>query len=250
MIKKLYKPILILAYMQNIFKKIFSENIDENVHNDFIKFGRGEFKNKYLIEAKRQKDKWSIKTSAEFSNYLVMKCLEDASPEEKIYVKGIIICTFDLSKEIDFEIENIKKYMGIQQYKINTNIEAGKIIKLMEKYPRFHYGLSFKTKNCELKIKEKTPKGAKPSAKSENGLKTDFCSLKTSRKDIIDDLFFDFPDFDFISVNHTIKIDEVILSNGIKDPVQLREMAKKKGKIIREISIDGRKERSEKEFVA
>lgn len=236
--------------MQNIFKKIFSGNIDENVHSDFLKFGRGEFKDKYLIEAKKQKDKWSIKTSAEFSNYFVRKCLENISAEEEIDVTGVIICTFDIRKEVDFEIHDVKKYMGIQQYVIRGKAKAGQIIKLMEKYPRVHYGLSFKIHDCELKIKEKAPKSGKPATKGENGIGAGFCSLKTTRKDFIDDLFFDFPDFNEINVRHTLKIDEVILPSGIKDPVQIREMAKKKGVIIREIEVDGRKEKREMGFVA
>ena len=60
--------------MSSVLKKIFSEQSDEEVHNEFIKFGKGVFENRYLLEAKKQKDKWAIKTSAEFSNFLVRSC--------------------------------------------------------------------------------------------------------------------------------------------------------------------------------
>ena len=37
-----------------IIKKIFEGEFDEQVHNQFLKFSRGEFKNKYLINGKKQ----------------------------------------------------------------------------------------------------------------------------------------------------------------------------------------------------
>ena len=40
-----------------IIKKIFDGQPDEEVHSDFLKFGKGEYRNKFLVEAKRQKDK-------------------------------------------------------------------------------------------------------------------------------------------------------------------------------------------------
>ena len=37
-----------------VVKKIFEGNFDEEVHNDFLKFGRGEYNNRYLLEGKKQ----------------------------------------------------------------------------------------------------------------------------------------------------------------------------------------------------
>ena len=59
-----------------VVKKIFDGVFDEEVHLSFLKFGRGEYKNKFLLEGKKQKSKWAIKTGAEFANFLVRKCLE------------------------------------------------------------------------------------------------------------------------------------------------------------------------------
>ena len=72
--------------MKNTIAKIFSGETDEEVHSDFIKFSRGIFQDRYLIEGKKQKEKWSIKTSAEFANFFVRRCLEK-SPGE-INIKG------------------------------------------------------------------------------------------------------------------------------------------------------------------
>ena len=232
--------------MKSVLKKIFEEDIDQEVHDEFLKFGRGRFENKYLLEGKKQKDKWSIKTGSEFSNFLVKKLLENEKGE--IEINGVIVCTFDIRGDIGFEVSKVKQFMGVKQFIIKCKTEVGKIIDLMNKYPKAHYGLSFKTKDCELKIKPKTPKSAKPAAKGESGPKVDFCALKTSDKNIIDDLFFDFPEFKEIKIKNTLLIDSVILPEGEKDPVKIREMAKKKGKIIREIEVDGRIEKKEKDF--
>ena len=224
--------------MESFLKKIAEKKFDEDVHSEFIKFSKGVFDNRYLIEAKKQKDKFSIKTSAEFANYFVRSCLEKVNGE--IEVKGVIISTFDISKEVNFEISNVKKYMGIQQLIINTKTTADKILKVMEKYPRSFYGLSFITNDSELKIKEKAPKSGKPSAKGERGPKADFCSLKTTNKKIIDNLLFDIPEFKEVSVNHTIKINDIEIPNGVNDPQKIREMAKRKGTIVRKINVDGK----------
>lgn len=232
--------------MESFLKNIFAGKSDESAHNEFIKFSKGIFTNRYLMQAKKQKSQWAIKTSSEFANFLVSKCLEKTHGE--IAVKGLIVCTFDLKDEIPFEIEKVKQFMGVKQYVINTKVNAQKLLDLTNKFPRVFYALSFSTPNCDLKIKPKMPKSGKPSTKAKEEPKADFCSLKTNEKEIIDDLFFDFPNFKEIFIKHTIKIDEIILPQGIDDPKKMRELAKRKGQIIREISIDKREEKKQADF--
>ena len=95
-----------------VVKKIFDGAIDEEVHNDFMKYGKGEFHSKYLISGKRQKDKWVLKPGAEMVNHLVRKCLKKVSG--KIQVNGIIVSTINLGDdELGFEVEKRKNFMGI-----------------------------------------------------------------------------------------------------------------------------------------
>jgi len=237
--------------MESFLKKIFSNKKDDEVHNEFIKFSRGVFNNKYVIEAKKQSDKYSIKTSAEFANFLVKKCLEKAIGE--IDVTGIIVSTLDLRKESGYLFspgEKVKQFMGIKQLIVEGKIDTKKILDTMEKYPRAFYALSFKTNDSELKIKQKAPKSAKPSNKGEADVKADFCSLKTNDREIINDLFFDFPDFKEIKINHSIQIDNIVLPKNIDDPVKIRELAVRKGKIIRKIVVDGKIIQKEQIFEA
>lgn len=238
-----------------ILKKIFKGECDEEkIHEEFIKFSKGEFENRYLIEAKKQAKNWAIKTSAEFSNFLVKKCLIKSN-EEKIPMKGAIISTLDLRDEVKFEIEKTKNFQGVRQLVINTEIEPQEILELMEKYPRIFFALSFSTQDCQLKIKAKPPKSGKPKTKSNDGEgpKADFCSLKTTDLDIVRDLFFDVDNLEQvkeIKINHTLKIEKLIYPKDLEGlkPEEIREKSKREGIIVRNINVDGEDMQRQAEF--
>ncbi len=234
--------------MENTIKKIFSGKTDEEVHSEFLKFSRGIFENRYLLEGKKQKDRWSVKTSSEFANFLVRRYLEKISG--KVKMTGAIICTFSLQGKIEYE--RVKQFAGVKQHLINAEIEAAKIISLMNEFPRAFYALSFSTSDGELKIKAKAPKSAKPGTKTKDdeGPRADFCSIKTSDASLVSDLFFDFPNFNEIAVKHTLDINEIEIPKGVADPVQMREKSIRKGTVKRLVEVDGRKEMKEISFVA
>ncbi len=233
-----------------IIKKVFDKNFDEEVHSGFLKFGRGEFSDRFLLEGKRQKDKWSIKADAEFANYLVQKCLEEIDGE--VEIKGVIISTLDLEDEIDFDIKKKGNFQGIRKLQIDTSVNKQKILDLMEKYPRVFFALSFKTPESQLKIKPKAPKSGKPKTKGDEKPKAGFCSIKTTNRQVVNDLFFDYPDFKEISIRHTINITDIVYPDNIDSlkPAEIREQSKRKGVIIRNVEIDGNSQLSKAEFVA
>lgn len=228
-------------------KKIFNKVFDEGVHSDFLKFGKGEFKDKYLVDGKKQADKWVIKTGPEFANHLVKMGVEKTSG--KIKVTGVIVSTM----QMDISISNgLKQFMGIKQYKIDSEIEASKILEIMGKYPRAFFALSFSLPDYELKIKAKAPKSAKPST-SEKEPKAEFCSLKTNDFNVVKELFFDYPNFNKeIAVKHIVKIDQIVYPKDFAKmkPEDVREQSKRKGIIIREIVADGKPVKSEASFEA
>ena len=236
--------------MKSVINKIFSGEFDADVHEAFVKFSKGVFENRYLVEGKKQANKWAIKTSSEFANFFVKKVLENASGE--LNVKGIIVSTSNLEPDCEFEIGKIKKYMGIKQLIIDCSTTPDKILNLMEKHPRAFYALSFSTGNYDLKIKAKPPKSAKPGnkTKDDGGPKADFCSLKTVNKEILDDLFFDVSDFKEAKVVHTVEIKEIEIPKDFKTPEEMREKAVRKGVVKRAMKIDGREDFKEKEFEA
>ncbi len=229
-------------------KKIFEGVFDEEVHTNFLKFGRGEHKNKYLIEGKKQSKKWAIKAGAEYTNFLVKRCLEKING--LVNVKGVLVSTSDLRDEINFEIKKVSNFQGVRRHIVDTEVEASQILDLMAKYPRVFFALSFKGDDFVLKIKPKGPKSEKKGKEGE-GLVIDFCSLKTEDKTIINELFFEVGDFQEVFINHTINVTDIIYPGNVENlkPTEIRELAKRKGIVIRKVNADGIEKTSEAEFV-
>ncbi len=233
-----------------IIEKIFNGNFDSEIHNDFIKFSRGEFKDRYLIDAKKQANKWAVKTSCEFSNFLVRSCISKC--KNSVNVSGIIATTLDLKKDIKFEVSKISQFQGVKKYIISTNVNSIDLIDLMDKYPRAFFALSFKNNDFELKIKAKPPKSGK-SGKDEEEIKADFCTLKTNDDKILNDFFFDTGiNFKEAKINHTVKIENIIYPKNIDGmkPAEIRENSKRQGVLVRNICIDGNITKKEAKFIA
>jgi len=230
----------------NFIKKVFDNDVDESVHSQFIKFSKGEFRDRALIEAKNSRGKYTIKTSAEFANELVRDVVEKLG-ENKTNVKGAVVSTNDLTGELDFQSK--KQFQGVKRYLIDKDMSGEDIIELMDKFPKAFFALSFETGDTKLKIKPKAPKSAKPKNKGD-APKPDFCKLKTSNKELGNSFVFEKPDFKTAEITHTFLINEIIPPEGETDFAKIREMAKRKGKIIREAVIDGQKIESEREFEA
>jgi hypothetical protein len=236
--------------MESVIHKIFSGKTDEIIHTEFVKFSKGIFDNRYLVEGKKQANKWAIKTSSEFANFFVKKILENFTGEVKI--KGIIVSTIDLEADCDFPVEDVKKYMGIKQLVLNCSTTSEKILSVIKKHPKAFYALSFSVGDYDLKIKAKAPKSGKPGTKTkggdDEGPKADFCSLKTTDKSIVEDLFFDHPAFEEIRVRHLLEIKDIEIPRSFKTPEEMRERAVRKGVIKRFVEVDGKKEIKEKNF--
>jgi hypothetical protein len=231
-----------------IIKKIFEKNFDDEVHGDFLKFGKGEFKDKYLIECKRSAGKTSIKTGPEFANYLVRKGLERANG--KISISGVIVSTLQLDVPIS---KGIKQFMGIKQYQVSGEIDSKQILDLMNKYPRAFFALTFSLPDYELKIKPKAPKSAKPAATGEKEPKAEFCSLKTSDKSFEKEFLFDVnQEFKTLTIKHNLMINEMIYPKNFANmkPEEVRAQSKRNGTLIRELTIDGKVEKREAPFEA
>jgi hypothetical protein len=233
-----------------IIKKIFDGVFDEEVHANFLKFGRGEYKDKYLLDGKRQAKKWSVKAGAEYANFLVRRCLEKVGGP--VEVKGVIVSTLDLRDEISFEVSKVKNFQGVRKHVIEGEVNPDEVFALMDKYPKAFFAFTFKGDGFVLKIKAKAPTSGKPGKAKEGGPVADFCSLKTEDKGIVDELFFGVGDFQEVSVNHTIEVSDIVYPSNMDElkPAEVREMAKRKGVVKRRVVADGIEKNSEAEFTA
>ncbi len=236
--------------MDFFIKKIFDGKDDDVfVHLQFQKYSRGEFRDKALVKAKNSKGLYSISTTAEYANELVRAVAEKLTKKTK--VEGVVVSTMDLKNQLKFS--DIKQFMGVKQYKINTEMDSQEIINLCDKFPSCFIALSFTTEDgTELKIKQKAPKSAKPSTKTDEKPPVDFCKIKTSDKKFVKNLLFDLDvdNFKNVEIDHDFIIEDIEVDYSIKDPKEMREKAKRKGKVVRKIDIDGKKEIKEKRFIA
>ncbi len=232
----------------NFIKKIFDNQIDNSIHLQFQKFSKGEFRDRALIEAKKQADGYKIKTSPEFANELV-KIIAKKLGDKKTQVSGSLFTTLNI--EIGCK-EKKKSPQGIINYVIEKEMSGKEILDLLEKFPKCFFALSFSVEENILKIKTKAPKSGKPKNKEEEP-KADFCSLKTSDSEIGKNFVFEKPDFHHAIIKHTFLIEKIEIPNELKnskDFAKIREESKRVGKIIRIANIDGKEMRSEKEFGA
>ncbi len=233
----------------NFIKKVFDEKVDEEVHLQFQKFSKGEFRDRALIDAKNSKGKYTIKTSAEFANELV-RAVAELVGKEKVKVTGAIVSTNDLTGEIDFKEK--KQFQGVKRYIIDKEMTGDKIIDLLDRFPKTFFALSFEVGDTKLKIKPKAPKSGKPGKGGEKP-KIDFCNLKTTNKELAESFIFENTDFKKAEVNHTFFIEDIVIPDELKnekDFAILREKALRKGRIVRKTIIDEKEMKSEKNFEA
>ena len=234
----------------NFIKKIFLGEIDNDVHMQFQKYSRGEFRNKAEIHAKQSKGKFTINTGADFANDLV-KDMARKLGSEKTNVTGAVISTSDLTGKIKFKSK--KQFQGVKNYGIDEEMSGNEILRLLEEFSKTFFALSFKTKDSELKIKPKAPKSGKPGKETEERKKPDFCKLTTTDKNLALEFIFEKPNFKGAEINHTYFIEEIKIPENLrneKDFAIVREKSLRKGRIVRTAKIDGKEIREEKEFEA
>ncbi len=232
--------------MDCFIKKITEGKSDEIVHLQFQKFSRGAFKERAMIKARYGPKGFSLATTAEYANDLVRSMAEKLG-DAKTEVTGVIVSTMNLEGRVPSSSK--KQFMGIKQYIIAGQMSGKEIVKLCEGVPEAFFALSFKAGETELKIKAKAPKSAKPST-SEKGPKIDFCSVKTTDSAFIRQFIFESHAFKEFEAKHTFVIEDIILPQKYSSPEELRKLAKRKGKLVRETVIDGIKKSHEYPFVA
>ncbi|MBU0894356.1 MAG: hypothetical protein KKF48_04720 [Nanoarchaeota archaeon] len=231
----------------NFIKKIVEKQIDEPVHKQFIRFGKGEYGGRFLLTLWKTK-KIKLKTSFEFVNDLVLLCSEFGNCK----VSGIV-----LSKE------NIAKILSEKNIKGNSETKKGGLyyqnnISDQELTPeqlieleKASYAtlLNIEGEGFKLKIKKKLPKPGK----SEDKIDDKFCQLEADEKyysKIKQYLFWDIPETKKVNIKHSVIVEKLIIPEGEKDYSKIRELAKRKGKIIRKIMIDNKETSKEIEFEA
>jgi len=231
----------------NFIKKVVEGKVDEGVHKQFTRFGKGEYGGRFLLSLWKTKN-IKVKSSFEFANDLVALCSEFGNCK----VSGIVISKKSLSntlKEKNICGNVVVKKGGLYYENSIPNQElSGEQLKELESNSYFTL-LDLEGEGFKLKIKKKLPKPGK----KEDKIDGKFCQLEIDEKfysKIKEDLFWDVPDSKKIKIKHKIIVESIIIPEGEKDFSKIRELAKRKGKIIREAEINEQKIEKEYKFEA
>lgn len=217
--------------MESFITKILTGKSDGDSHRHLVRFGKGDYKRRFLISLRRG-DKIKVKTSFEFANDLVRFVNEN----KDVKFSGKV-----LTKEKVAGREG-KKKAGVFVYEI---VESS-----LEGFDKvYFYLLDANDSEIVLKMKKALPKPGKDAEKIDDG----FCSLTVTPKywNVLKEAFFrDIPECKKAEIEHELKINDIILPKNEKDPVKVRELALRKGVIIRKMIIDDRETQKEIPFEA
>lgn len=222
--------------MRCFIRKIFERKINEKVHSQFVRFGKGNYEGRAALNLQKS-GKIKLKGSFEYADDFVLLCCELGN----IKFSGIV-----LSKE-KLGLENEKKKSGIYSYNVG-DLSCDDIKRIYEK--SYFMLLDGKGEGVELKIKKKLPK---PGKSGEGKVDVKFCQLESDLRHwqkIKEEFFWDVGDCKKVSVNHTYNIYDLMIPKDEKDFEQMRIKTKRKGKLIRKIEADKREQVREIEFEA
>jgi len=214
--------------MESFVKMIFEGNICEECHRHFVRFGKGKYERRFLINVNVGK-KVKIRGSFEWANDFVKFIREN----KEVKFSGNI-----LSKD-KIPGKDGKKKSGGFVYEISDSSLEG-----FE--DAYFYLLNVDEEDIVLKIKKKLPKPGKSADKIDGK----FCSMDLDLKywpKVREIFFWDVSEnVKKVKIAHDVIIEEIVIPSGEEDPIKIRELAKRKGRIIRKIEAD--KEESSKEF--
>jgi hypothetical protein len=219
----------------NFVKKVFEDDIDEKTHSQFVRFGKGIYKRRFLVSLWKTK-MIKVKGSFEFANNFTLF----SSKLGEMNFNGEILS----KKEIPGFSGKMKAGKLVYEVKNLTSEDVKEIYDQV-----YYFLLDGEGEGIKLKIKKKLPKPGK----NEDKIDDKFCQLELDNKHyqkVKDDFFWDVPDGKKINVDHELHIDEIIMPKGEKDYAKLRELSKRKGKIIRHAIVDDKEINKEKEFEA
>ena len=216
--------------MDCFLKKVLGGKGDEDSHKYFIRFGKGIYKKRFVLSYSRG-SKIKVRGSFEWANDFVnfVKERGDVKFSGKILMKNKVA-----GKEG-------RKKGGCFVYEVSES-------KIEEFENAYYYLLDANSGDIVLKIKKALPKPGKDSEKIDNK----FCSLDLDTKywsALKEAFFWDLGDCKKALIENELQISEIVMPSGIDDPAKVRELAGRKGKIIRRINCDGKENVKEYEFV-
>lgn len=222
----------------SFIKKIFSEKTDDSVHTQFVRFSIGDY---YPRAAMKIKTGNVIKFSSgfEYGNDFVRFIAENVTGE--VDVSGKIYAKKDFTSEL---VDSKEKKKGFFIGLVSRKMPAKDLVKIINTFDADTYFLlNVKSNDAELKISQSphNPRGK---------YKEDFCKFIVKgdlAKKAFAEFAFDVPGMaKEILIKHRFLIDDVQIPKEFeKDLVLARIMARRVGKVVRELTYDGKEEKKE-----
>ena len=223
----------------NFMKKIYENNPDEVAHNKFTRFGVGTFEREE-ITVKVTGKKVKVQTGPEYID-IILKIFSTLSNED-INVKGKIISTQNIEDKIKNNGLEITNKRG-NKYEIEGVLSPEEFKNLLESMNDCFLLFNANSGVNKIKTGKSLPKPGKLIEKFVTG---EFG--KDSLDMIKEEFLYDGGDFvKEAKFKHTYLIEEIIVDDSLieKDPKRARLEAKRKGKVIRESTIDGNENKIE-----
>ncbi|MCL6500875.1 MAG: hypothetical protein K6T16_02475 [Candidatus Pacearchaeota archaeon] len=223
-------------------KKIFENKIDESVHKQFVRFGKGTYEKRAVMNIAKRPSSLRISTTFEYAIDLIIFVTSLATT---VRVSGIIL------NKVQIPGLEAKKKAGLFVHDINKEMPAEALRKLVGS--SYFALLDCSGQGIELKMKKKLPK---PGKSGELKVDDKFCQLEIAQRfwaPFWKDFCFDMPaEFKKARVEHTYHIKEIVIPKELekeKDFEKIRLGAKRKGVLVRKIIVDGNESIKEKEMV-
>ena len=212
--------------MNSFLKKVIDGKIDSDCHRYFVRFGMGIYNRRFLLRFSKGK-KIKLKGSFELANDFVNFVREN----KEVKYSGRIFTKDKISGKEG------KKKAGVFLYEVeNSDLQGFE--------NAYFYLLNIDDPEIKLKIKKALPKPGKDAEKIDDG----FCIMELDLKfwsKVKEAFFWDVPDGKKGEIDHNLLITDIVFPQGEKDPVKIRELAKRKGTIIRKITVDGSETKKE-----
>lgn len=201
-------------------KKIFQHKIDEETHKQFTRFSKGTFEHRAMSSISRGKETFKVRIS-----YDLVKDTAHLIAKEggTFHVSGITV-------------------KGKIKTPITKTLQSQELQQLCNNYDFVLLDITGQIAN--LKCKKSVPKPGKE-------LDTTFATA-TLPSYLLSEFAFDCPPtLKKVAISHTFIITDIVIPPACHNDAALARIhAKRKGKIIRILEIDGTREEKTQEFIA
>ncbi|MAG60875.1 hypothetical protein CL619_03760 [archaeon] len=212
---------------------------DPLVHGRFTKFSVGDFEREAILISQSKKN-CKLQTGYEYANDLAFLACQILGDNAQISGEAVLVAAKkDPKQDIDAAGFEVKANRG-KKYTLTFDLTAKQLIESIKKLGV--YAFLFSKFNCDTSVKLKM----KSTPPKPGSVKEKFCTLQVEPKlaaPLLDAFLFDVKERGFkkAEINHTFDIQDVVIPKEYENDYALARLhAKKKGKIKRKITLDGK----------